>query len=98
MFSYEICKLWELGSFWNTESFLGLHLVERLADVFEARDEGRSRLNEITSQILPSSIIHVESNVAFPQRKDFSYNIVFEEFHAGEYIEHRRLLHPFAQR
>lgn len=98
LFSYEICKLWELGSFWNTESFLGLHLVEGLTDVFEARNKGRSHLNKVTSQILPGSIIHVESHVAFPEGEHFSNNVVFEELHAGEHIEHRRLLHPFAQR
>ena len=74
-----------------------MHLVERLADIFEAGDKGWSHLDETPSQILPCSIVHVESNVPFPEREDFSDDVVFEELHAREHIEHRGLLHPFAQ-
>ena len=41
-------------------------------------------------QIFPES--------GLPEREDFTHNVVFKEFHAGENIEHGGLLHPLAQR
>jgi len=78
------------------EGLLSLHLVKSLVDVHEAAQEGWSCLDQVTSKILSRAVIHLEPDVAFPKSKDLSDDIVLEELHASENVEHSRLLHPLA--
>jgi hypothetical protein len=98
LFSDEVGQLREFGSLRNLEGLFFPHDVEALANFFETIQESWSCLNEISSQVLPGPVIHVESDITLPEREDFTHNVVFKEFHAGEDIEHGGLLHPLAQR
>ena len=68
-----------------------------MTDLFETVQESWSSLDEVSSQVLSCSIIHVKSNITLPEREDFTHNVVFKEFHTGEDVEHGGLLHPFTQ-
>jgi hypothetical protein len=94
----EVGQLRELRYLQNLEGLFFTHDVEALTNFFETIQESWSCLNEIPGQVLPGSVIHVESNITLPEREDFTHNVVFKEFHAGEDIEHGGLLHPLAQR
>ena len=76
---------------------MGLHLVEGLVDIHEALQESWPRLDEVAGQCSPSAIVHLKPDVALPEGEDFPDEVVLEELHTGEYVEHGGLLHPFAQ-
>jgi len=60
--------------------------------------EVRSHLNKRLGQILAGAVIAAVANVALPETENLVDQVVLEEFHGCQYIEHGRLLHPFRQR
>ena len=77
---------------------MDLHIPEGSANVHEAGEESWSCLNQVTSKALSCPVVHLESNVTFPEREDLPNNVVFKELHTGEHVEHCRLLHPLTER
>lgn len=71
-----------LAALWYAEGLKSLHLVQSLVDIHEAGQESWSSLNEVTSQGLSGAVVHPEPDVAFPESKDFAYDVVLEELHA----------------
>jgi hypothetical protein len=75
-------------------SCLGLHVVEDTIDVHEGVLVVRSCLNQRLSQKLASFDEGAVANITLPQAEDLAYQVVLEEVHGSEHIEHGLLLHP----
>lgn len=91
----EIIELIWLSLLFNMESEFALHLIESLVDVHEFCEEVRSAINELSGQILSDPVVKSVADIALPEAEDFADEVVLEELHAGQHIEHGRLLHPF---
>jgi len=89
LISNEVSELLKLSTFRHAESLESLHLVKRLVDVHKALQEGRPGLDEVACQGGSGPVVHLESDVALPEGKDFSDDVVLEELHACENVEHR---------
>ncbi len=94
----EHLKLIRLSLLFNMESEFALHLVECLVDVHEFCKEVRSAINELFGQVLSGPVVQSVADIALPEAEDFANEVVLKELHAGEHIEHGRLLHPFWER
>ena len=77
---------------------MDLHIPKGSANVHETGEEGWSCLNQVTSKTLSCPVVHLEPYITLPERKYLSNNVVFEELHTGEHVEHSRLLHPLTER
>ena len=71
-----------------------LHFKENLVNFEEFVLEIRPHINEVLGQVLSGAIEHAISHISLPQAEHFANQVVLEEFHARQHIEHGALLHP----
>jgi len=71
-----------------------LHVIEDAIDVHECVLVVRTSLNQRLSKELTSFDEGAVANVALPETKHLTYEVVFKEVHGREHIEHGLLLHP----
>ncbi len=74
-----------------------LHLIEGFIDIHVGDEEGRSGEDEAGGQVLSCPVEHLETNVTLPKIEDLTDEVVLEELHASQDVEHGRLLHPLTQ-
>ena len=94
----EVWKLDSLTTLGDAEGLMGLHIEQGLVDLDVTRQEGRSGLDQIFGQIISGRVVESESDITLPESKYLTDDVVLEEVHASEHVEHRRLLSPLTQR
>jgi hypothetical protein len=80
--------------FVDQEGCLALDVIKDAVDVKERCLVVRSRLDQIFGELLSCAGVGSVTHIAFPETEDFPDQVVFEEVHRCQHIEHRLLLHP----
>lgn len=75
-------------------SRLGLHVIEDAVDVHKGSLIVWTSLDQLLREKLTGLSVCAVANVALPEAKDLADEVVFEEVHRGEHVEHGLLLHP----
>ena len=78
-------------------SLLDLHVVQNLINLHVSRLKVGSSLNQRLSKLLTGLFVRPVAHVSLPKTENFTDQVVLEEFHRGQDIEHRALLHPIRQ-
>lgn len=77
-----------LGLLFNLEGEAALHLVQHAVDRHELFEEVRACEDQVLRQILPGAVVESFAHVALPEAEDLAKEVVLEEFHARQHIEH----------
>lgn len=75
-------------------SRLGLHVVQNTVYVNESALVVGASLDQLLGEELASLCVGAVAYVSFPETEDLADEVVFEEVHGSEHIEHGLLLHP----
>ena len=72
----------------NLERQAALHLIEDTIDLHELLKEVGAGKGEAFAQVLPGAVVEPITHVALPKAEHLADQVMLEEFHARQNIEH----------
>ena len=94
---HEHLQLEGLGLLFDVEGQFALHFVDGLVDAHKLLQEVGTRKDEVLGEVLAGTVVHAVAHVTLPKAENLTDQVVLEELHAGEHVEHSGLLHPLGQ-